>query len=54
MILLKSTDPQSGEHTQKLTNISRAEPSADLFQPPPEYSVVDEAAGFTIKWGTQP
>jgi hypothetical protein len=54
MILSKSTDPQSGEHTQKLTNVSRAEPSPDLFQPPPEYTVVDEAAGFTIKWGTQP
>jgi hypothetical protein len=54
MVLSKSTDPQSGEHTQKLTNISRVEPSPDLFQPPPEYTVVDEAAGFTIKWGTQP
>ncbi len=54
MILFKSSDPQSGEHTQKLTNISRAEPSADLFQPPPEYTVVDEAGAFTIKWGTQP
>jgi hypothetical protein len=54
MIQYKSIDPQNGERTQKLTNISRAEPSADLFQPPQEYTVVDEAGEFTIKWGTQP
>ena len=54
MIFSKSIDPQNGEHTQKLSNISRAEPSADLFQPPPEYTVVDEAGEFTIKWNPQP
>jgi hypothetical protein len=54
MVLSKSTDPQSGDHTQKLTNISRVEPSPDLFRPPPEYTVVDEAAGFTIKWALSP
>jgi hypothetical protein len=53
MILSKTTDPRSGEHTQKLTNISRGEPSSSLFQPPPEYTLVDEAGEFTIKWGSQ-
>lgn len=53
LILSKSNDPRSGEHTQKLTNISTAEPDASLFQPPPDYTVVDEAGDFTIKWGSQ-
>ena len=53
MILNKSTDPRNGDHTQKLTNISQSEPPAYLFQPPPEYSVVDETGAFTIKWGSQ-
>jgi len=52
-ILSKSNDPRSGESVQKLINISRAEPSASLFQPPPDYTVVDEEADFTIKWGTE-
>ena len=51
MILNKSTDPRSGEHTQKLTNISQAEPPADFFQPPADYTLVDETGTFTIHWG---
>lgn len=50
-ILSKSNDPRSGESVQKLINISRAEPSASLFQPPPDYTVVDEEGDFTVKWG---
>ena len=53
MVMNKSNDPRSGEHVQKLTNVSLGEPSASLFQPPPEYSVVDETGAFTIKWGSQ-
>jgi hypothetical protein len=53
-ILSKSNDPRSGENIQKLINISRDEPSASLFQPPPDYTVVDEEADFTIKWGAEP
>jgi len=53
MILSTSNDPRSGENTQKLVNISQAEPDASLFQPPPEYSVVDESGAFDIKWGSQ-
>jgi hypothetical protein len=33
-----------------LTNI-RNEPDAALFQVPPDYTVVDEAGGFTLNWG---
>jgi hypothetical protein len=52
-ILSKSNDPRSGESIQKLINISRDEPSASLFQPPPDYTVVDEEGDFTVKWGAQ-
>jgi hypothetical protein len=53
IVLSKHIDPRSGEATQRLTNISLADPAANLFQPPPEYSVVDEAGEFTINWGSQ-
>ena len=50
-VLNKSSDPRSGERTEKLTNISRSEPDQSLFQPPPDYTIVDEKGSFTIKWG---
>jgi hypothetical protein len=52
-ILSKYSDPRTGEHTQKLINIRRDEPLAELFQPPPDYSIVDETGEFTIKWESQ-
>ena len=53
MVLSKNVDPRSGENTTKLTNISRAEPSADLFLPPADYQVVDDAGPFQIHWEAQ-
>lgn len=52
VILSKMSDPRTGEQTQRLINISRSEPDPSLFQPPPDYTVVDEKADFTIKWGS--
>jgi len=52
MILSKTSDPRIGEQTQKLTHISRSEPDPGLFQPPGDYTVVDEKGDFTIKWGS--
>jgi hypothetical protein len=52
-VLNRTNDPRTGEHTQKLTNISLAEPAASLFQPPAEYSVVDETGAFPIRWAPQ-
>ena len=43
-VLSKSSDPRTGEHTTKLTNIVTAEPDPALFQIPGEYSIVDEPA----------
>jgi TonB family protein len=40
-VLSKMTNPQTGERTQKVINISRAEPSPELFQVPAEYTVTD-------------
>ena len=51
VVLYKSMDPRFGENTEKLTNISRSDPDQSLFQPPPDYTIVDEKGSFTIKWG---
>jgi hypothetical protein len=51
LVLNKWINPSSGESTEKLTNISRSEPDQSLFQPPPDYTIVDEKGSFTIKWG---
>lgn len=40
-VLQKTSDPRSGETTMKMTNISRAEPSISLFEPPADYEIVD-------------
>jgi hypothetical protein len=49
-LLSKSTDPRSGENITRLINISRTEPSAEMFAPPADYSVVDETEPFHIQW----
>ena len=43
-VMTRHSDPRSGETTYRLTNISRAEPAAALFQVPSDYAV-KEAAG---------
>jgi hypothetical protein len=48
-MLSKTIDPRSGEGTTRLTNLSLAEPDPSLFQPPPDYAIVDEAGQFTIE-----
>ena len=53
VILSEMNDPRNGKHTQKLINISRIEPDSSLFQPPPDYTVVEEKGEFTITWGSQ-
>jgi len=42
VVMSKSSDPRMGETTYKLTNLSRAEPDATLFQIPADYTVQDE------------
>lgn len=38
-VLVKHSDPRMGEVTYQLTDISREEPDASLFQVPPDYTV---------------
>jgi hypothetical protein len=39
VIMSKHTDPRMGEHTYRLTNITRGEPSRTLFEVPSDYTV---------------
>jgi hypothetical protein len=40
-LLLKISDPRSGETTIRLTDISRSEPDPSLFQVPAGYEITD-------------
>ena len=40
-LLLKISDPRTGEATTRLTNVSRSEPDPALFQVPPGYEITD-------------
>jgi hypothetical protein len=40
-VLSKRSDPRSGESTTRYTNISRAEPSRILFEPPADFKLVE-------------
>jgi hypothetical protein len=44
-VLSKHSDPRMGETSFRLTNISRSEPAASLFQVPPDYETVDGTKG---------
>jgi hypothetical protein len=48
MVMSKSSDPRMGETTYKLTNLSRSEPDATLFQIPADYTVKDQPANNVI------
>jgi hypothetical protein len=40
-VMTRHSDPRTGENTYKLTNLRRGEPGAALFQPPPDYKVIE-------------
>jgi TonB family protein len=42
-VMTRNSDPRTGETTYRLTNISRAEPAASLFQVPADYTVKEGA-----------
>src|SRR5215510_4208571 len=44
MIMSKRSDPRFGETTYRITNISRSEPDASLFQISSEYTIIDSEA----------
>jgi hypothetical protein len=43
-VLVRRSDPRSGETVTRLTNVSRTEPSPALLQVPPGYQVIESAA----------
>jgi hypothetical protein len=53
-VLIKTFDPRSGEHVVRLTNVSRSTPDSSLFQPPADYTVVEEKENFTVQYGPVP
>jgi hypothetical protein len=44
VVMSKHSDPRSGEHTYRLQNIVRSEPSPTLFQVPSDYTVKEGPA----------
>ena len=52
-ILSKTNDPRSGENTFHIENLSRTPPDMMLFTVPSDYTVVDEAGGFTVHFKSQ-
>jgi hypothetical protein len=46
VVLSRFSDPRTGVVEYRLTNISRSEPRADLFQVPSDYTVVDSGLGL--------
>lgn len=49
VVMTKHTDPRMGETVYRLTNVSRTEPSAALFQVPADYTVEDQPAVFHMR-----
>jgi hypothetical protein len=49
VVMTRHSDPRSGETTYRLTNISRAEPAAALFQVPSDYAVQDHTAPTGVR-----
>ena len=50
VILMKNNDPRSGEMIMRLTNIDLSNPILSLFQPPPDYKIVDETDRITLTY----
>ena len=41
LVLSRHHDPRTGDAEYRLTNVSRAEPPRELFQPPSDYTITD-------------
>jgi len=49
-IFSKRNDPRFGETTTRLTNIEVSNPILSLFQPPPDYKIVEETGPTTLQY----
>ena len=43
LVMTKHSDPRTGETTYSLSNITRGEPAANLFDVPPDYTIQDSS-----------
>jgi hypothetical protein len=50
IIFSKNIDPRAGENTTRFQNLNRVEPDPALFQPPPDYRIVDQTGPVTITY----
>jgi hypothetical protein len=51
-VLVKTSFPQGGDSTIRLTNIKRVEPDIALFRPPADFTIVDETGpSITVRFG---
>jgi hypothetical protein len=48
VVLNKTSDPRNGGTTTRLTNIELSNPIPSLFQPPPDYKIVDQTDRVTL------
>jgi hypothetical protein len=48
LVMSRQSDPRFGETTYRLTNLTRSEPSPQLFEIPSDFTVVDPAANRNI------
>ncbi len=49
LVRMTAKDPQMGETSYRLTNISRAEPAATMFQVPADYTITDANETFRFE-----
>lgn len=49
-LLRKESDPRNGETVTRLTNITYGDPDPALFQPPLDYTIVDEKGSFALHY----
>jgi hypothetical protein len=50
LVMSKHSDPRMGETTYRLTNVSRTEPPASLFQVPADYKVLEAGKPMEIRY----
>jgi hypothetical protein len=48
LVMSKQSDPRFGETTYRLTNLTRSEPSPQLFEIPADFKVIDAGANREV------
>ena len=49
VVMTRHSDPRSGDHVYRLTNINRSEPARSLFEAPSDFALKEEKAGLRRK-----